>query len=222
MRVMAVVHRLGALSLVFGVACRAVPLAAAPACPVSAATITLDASAAEPAIDNSLTQPALQALAGGAHHQGRTQGLYRAEFALRSRVDFARTGQGDSACVWIEKLALEIAIVERKIYVVRKRRPGSCAYESVLAHERKHQAVDDELLREETSLIRRGLEEALAALPPASPVPRAEEDAARARLAAAVKTALARVLKTLDAERKVRQAAIDTPQEYRRVAAACG
>jgi len=221
MRVMAAVHRCGAASLILGIACWAAPLAAA-SCPAGAAQITLDASATEPTIDNDLTQPALQALAGGAHHQGRTQGLYRAEFALRSRIDFARTSQGDGACVWIEKLAVELAIVERKIYVVRKRRPGSCAYESVLAHERKHQAVDDALMREETPLIRQELEAALAALPPVAPVPPTEEHAARARLATAVKAALARALKTLDAERKVRQAAIDTPLEYRRVAAACG
>jgi len=34
------------------------------------------------------------------------------------------------------------------IYILRDRHPGSCPYESALAHERKHQAADEAALAE--------------------------------------------------------------------------
>ncbi len=222
MRVMGATHLFGALSLGIGLAFAVSPSVAAPTCPAVPPTITLDMSATEPVIDNSVTQPALQTLAAKVRHRGRAQGLYLAEFTARTHIGFARASQGGVACLWIDKLALDVAVADRKIYIVKKRVPGTCAYDAVLVHERKHQRVDDDLLREQAPLIRQAIEQALAALPAPSPVPPAEESAVRTRLAAAVQTALERALKTLDAERKVRQAAIDTPQEYRRVGAACG
>ena len=52
----------------------------------------------------------------------------------------------------------------RVIYIVRERHPGSCPYESVLAHERKHQATDEAVLVEHLPRLRRAAEDAAAAL----------------------------------------------------------
>jgi hypothetical protein len=112
--------------------------------------------------------------------------------------------------------------VDRMIYIVRERHPGACPYDSVLAHERKHQAADDAVLAEYRPRIARAASRAIAALPPPSPVPLAQGDRAEARLTTAVAHALQRVLDAMNAARAARQRSIDSPGEYRRVRAACG
>jgi hypothetical protein len=53
-------------------------------------------------------------------------------------------------------------------------------------------------------------------------VPPGEAAAIKRRLTAAVERAVNDELRALEAARHARQAAIDSPGEYRRVAAACG
>src|SRR6266852_298575 len=171
-------------------------------CPASRPAVQVSVKTAEPAIDNTLPQPALQKLAGKAYHGGRTLGLYRATIRARwhTRVG-QRDGHGET-CRWIDSIAIDIVAPERAIFIIRERRPGTCWYDSVLAHERKHQATDDAVLAEFA--------------------PRLEHAVAQQRLMAPVEEAVRRVLDALEAERRARQALIDTPREYRRVGAACG
>src|SRR6266851_3785719 len=182
-------------------------------CPASRPAVQVSVKAAEPAIDNTLPQPALQKLAGKAYHGGRTLGLYRAIIRARwhTRVG-QRDGDGET-CRWIDSIAIDI---------IRERRPGTCWYDSVLAHERKHQATDDAVLAEFAPRLEHAVARAIAGLPETAPVASAEAAAAQQRLMAPVEEAVRRVLDALEAERRARQALIDTPREYRRVGAACG
>ena len=182
------------------------------ACPSPPAEVTIDVQAGQPAIDNSLPQPALQRIAGSAHHAGRTLGLYKAEFKATWRVGLRQRRDEQATCRWVESVALTLAIFDRRIYVVRERRPGTCAYDAVLAHERKHQAVDDALIREYVPRLRRVIE---AAVPPGA---LAKEQA----LTQPIGVAIQRELAAMSAARAARQAAVDSPHEYRRVRAACG
>lgn len=184
------------------------------ACPAAPPRVTVALEMAEPSIDNSLPQLALQRLAGPAHHEGRTQGLYRATLTWRRTLRFGRSND----CRWLEAAQIDIRLAPRVIYVTRQRVPGTCPYESVLTHERKHQAVDEELLGEYRPLIENAVTAAIAALqsaPQAAATPEAP-------LAHAVDAALQRVMGSLTAARMKRQAAVDNPKEYRRVRAACG
>src|SRR6266849_2781406 len=145
-------------------------------CPASRPAVQVSVKAAEPAIDNTLPQPALQKHAGKAYHGGRTLGLYRATIRARwhTRVG-QRDGDGET-CRWIDSIAIDIVAPER----------------------------------------------AIAGLPETAPVASAEAAAAQQRLMAPVEEAVRRVLDALEAERRARQALIDTPREYRRGGAACG
>ncbi|HYM02123.1 MAG TPA: hypothetical protein VET85_04190 [Stellaceae bacterium] len=191
-------------------------------CPTSRPEIAIDLAIPEPEIDNELTQPALQALAGNAHHQGRTQGLYRVKLSAHAETAIEKAMRGDRACFRITKVSVQITMIERKIYITRKRRPGTCAFDAVLAHERKHQFLDDEILRARLPAVRGEIENAVVRLPPFAAAAAGQEGMMRARLGAAIHGALSHALKTLEAERKLRQQEVDTPREYRRVAAACG
>jgi hypothetical protein len=203
-----------------------VALAAAPAealtCPASHPAVQLSVDVAKPAVDNTLPQPALQRLAGADHHRGRTQGLYRGAIRTRWRTRISEQRSVGLVCRWIDEVAIDITVAPRTIYVTRERRPGTCPYDSVLAHERKHQAADDAVIAEFAPRLKQRVARAIAALPPPAPVPPGESAAAGRRLTAAVERAVNDELRALEAARKSRQAAIDTPGEYRRVRAVCG
>jgi hypothetical protein len=196
--------------------------AAQPLCPTPTADVKIELEVPRPAIDNTLPQPALQNLAGMQHHDGLTLGLYRTELKMTSKAQFAQHQVGDEVCVAVERVTVRISMPLRTIYIIRARRPGTCAYESVLAHERKHQAVDDALLTEEVPRLRAEIAHALAALPARHSVPMRKADHASAELSELIASIVKRSTSALFTKRAARQAEVDSPQEYRRVRAACG
>jgi hypothetical protein len=69
------------------------------------------------------------------------------------RARFRRSDADGETCVWVDQLAVTLAIPRRVIYIVRERHSGSCADESALAHERKHQAADEAVLAEQRARL---------------------------------------------------------------------
>jgi hypothetical protein len=210
----------------FGIAALALvaaaPAQAAVSCAPSVAKVAVEMDMPEPVVDNSLAQPALQNLAGSRYHGGRALGLYRMTLTIDWTARLVRSEANGRACLSIDNVTLHIGMPSRRIYIMRERHPGTCLYESVLDHERKHQAVDDEVMAEELPRLQATVEHAIAALPPTWPLPTAEADEAEHRLTAPVAAAVQRGWAELFAARAARQAEIDSPQEYRRVRAVCG
>ena len=200
----------------------AVPARAEVSCAPSSAEVAMDVDIPEPAVDNSLPQPTLQNLAGKRYHGGRTLGLYRMTLTIDWTARLMRSEADGKVCLSIDHVTLHVAMPSRRIYIVRERRPGTCPYESVLAHERKHQAVDDDVLGQGLPRLRASIERTIAALPATRPRPTTEAAEVEQRLTAPVAEAVQRGWAELSAARAARQAEIDTPQEYRRVRAACG
>lgn len=192
------------------------------ACPASKPEVTLLLRLPEPTIDNSLTQPRLQELSGKAYHDGHTMGLYRME--LQYGIEAVVMAQESAAglCQWIERVTVRVVLSPRQIYVVRERKPGTCPYDAVLAHERKHKAIDDEVFRNSAPRLKRVLESAIAGMPPEDPVPPAEEAVNKRRLVAPLREVFQSAVDEVMVERNVRQTHLDNPGEYRRVGAACG
>ncbi|HEV2550461.1 MAG TPA: hypothetical protein VGU20_24320 [Stellaceae bacterium] len=149
-------------------------------------------------------------------------GLYRTELKTSFTAHLARHQVQDEVCVAADRVTLRISMLLRTTYIVRARQPGTCGYETVLAHERKHEAVDDALLAEQVPLLRVNIADALAALPPPYPVPTRDVGAASAELSELIATVVKRGASALFAARATRQAQIDSALEYRRVRAACG
>jgi hypothetical protein len=191
-----------------------VPARAAPACPASNPTVTVELNLVEPVLDNTLPQPKLQQLAGQHHHYGHTLGLYQAQLEVGWRARVRRSEEGREACAWVDEILITVAMPKRTIYIIRERRPGSCPYESVLAHERKHQATDEAVLAEYRPRLQRAAEEAAASLP--------RRGAPATQLTVPLAAAMKRAFAALTEARTERQSAIDTPAEYRRVRAVCG
>jgi hypothetical protein len=196
--------------------------AAQPICPTPTTDVRIELNVPAPGIDNTLPQPALQSLAGMQHHGGRTLGLYRTELKMSSTAHLAQHQVGHEVCVAVDRVTVRISMPLRTIYIVRAQQPGSCGYESVLAHERKHEAADDALLAEEVLHLRVEIADALAALPPRHSVPMHKAADASAELSELIASIVRRNISALFAARAARQAQVDNPQEYRRVRAACG
>jgi hypothetical protein len=182
--------------------------------------VTLTKNIPLPKLDNTLTQPQLQAMPTNSGHRGRALGLYRGDLVSEFESRLVIERQGSDACVRLESVELRVAMPVRTIYVLRERRPGTCEYNAVLEHERKHQAVDDAVIGEHIPRLQR-LMQAAAQRVSAQRIRPGEEKAAQQRLDSELKAALNQASKTLEQERSARQLAIDTPQEYARVTAAC-
>jgi hypothetical protein len=196
----------------------ALPAQAAPSCPPSPAVIEVKRAIAPPRIDNTLPLPALQRIAGH-RRAGRALGLYTARLEAHWTIAFRRDEKGGETCRWIERVVVTLSMPSRVIYIVRERQPGTCAYESVLVHEREHQATDDAVIEEYQARLRAAAVDAIEALPAAALT--ASDPGAAERLAAPVSTALGQTVDALKREREARQKAVDTPEEYRRVNTAC-
>jgi hypothetical protein len=205
-----------------GVAALALPAQGASSCAPSKGSVAVEIRVGAPIIDNTLPQSAVQRLAGKAYHGERTLGLYRTKLTAAWTVRLGRHDEDGNACFSIDRVIVHVAMPVRTIYITRERRPGSCAYESVLAHERSHQEIDDALLAEQMPRLRQRVADAIAALPPARLVPAARDAAAQQQITAPVAAAVKRASNVLFALRKQRQSQLDTPSEYRRVDAACG
>jgi hypothetical protein len=197
------------------------PFGALADCPPSNADVTVTLHLAEPTLDNSLWQPQLQDLAGKEHHGGRTLGLYRMELQSGLRASIRSRQVGAWICLWIENVTISLTMSPRQIYVVRERAPGTCPFNAVLAHERKHQAVDDELFNQSVPWLRHRIEKAILDLPRGQPTMASEVPAIQARLNKVMGDAMSSAVADMLAERKLRQSRVDDPREYQRVGAAC-
>ncbi len=197
----------------------ALPAQAAPSCPRLPAVIEVERAIDPPRIDNTLPLPALQRIAGH-RHAGRALGFYKARLEAHWTIAFRHDEEGGEACRWIAKVVVTLSMPSRVIYIVRERRPGTCAYESVLVHEHEHQATDDAVIEEYRPRLRAAVADAIQALPAAALT--ASGPGAVERLVTPVSTALERTFDALKRGREARQKAVDTPEEYRRINAACG
>ena len=172
-----------------------------------------------PTIDNSLTQPQLQLLAEH-RHPGRALGLYHAYVSGRFNARIQMRWDEGEACLWVARIALRIEAADRRIWVIRERHPGTCAYDVVLEHERKHQQVDEEVVAAFVPKLEKALAHRAAALGVVR-VSAGEREAIQKRMLTAVNETFQAQMHTLQEERERRQQEVDTPAEYRRIGAAC-
>ena len=151
---------------------------------------------------------------GSAHHLGLTVSRveWRSEITVRSRGP-----ERGPVCALPAEVRLRLVHAEHTIRLAREVPPGGCLAGEVLAHERRHAEVNRRTLRDAGAELR-GLARTWAA--------RAEFRAADVNTAAqALQDELAQavepVLERLRAARDAGHAAIDSPEEYRRLGRVC-
>jgi hypothetical protein len=201
------------------------PATAQLACPKDRTVVTLELNEIQPTIDRSITRAELTALSGAQRGDTHTLGMYGATWTIRSQSQLQYLKEQGTprprGCVWLESVKLTVSIDPRLIRIARELRPDSCRYRSVLEHERKHQAVDDDVLARRLPWLRDHLAGALKGMRTDKPRPVGELDAIGAKLVENATRTVTAAWQQLVDERDRLQREVDTPQEYERVRLQC-
>lgn len=138
--------------------------------------------------------------------------------AFKQRID-RNTGKG---CVWIDNVTVELKL-DPTIYIANDFRDDACRHKEILEHEMQHLEVDRDItdkysaqMSDALNLILSGPDDYKTGLIPANDIERNQSV-----LSDNVEGALDVMFDKMAIERAERQAAIDTPEEYRRISGSC-
>lgn len=146
-------------------------------------------------------------------------GLTLTELKYQMKLKIEALPISNSAyCARVTAVEAELGYDDLRIYIARRFQPGSCAYESINAHELTHVAVFRDALERFYPRLQHRLERAAQSL---DPVTSSSPDTAarylRERLSAAVQPLFLEMNRDLDRA----NARLDTPERYRQEQAMC-
>lgn len=163
----------------------------------------------------------LKQLAAGEAARHQPLGLYRAEIKVGLRLDFGVWQRGPNACVWVRGAHLRALIADRTIHVAKEYHRNSCEFHAILDHEIQHARIDNLVLQVHSRPMQEALRQAAIQSGVVGPLPLADVSRAQETLSQALDVAFRTSMQALIADRNRRQASIDTPEEYARVAGLC-
>ncbi len=202
----------------------ALPAAAQGCSAVVAATVVLDVVLVPIQRDDGLSIAQLTRTPGrtpgpAGTASGHVLGLTQARYGEQSQVSALFQPMTDgSYCASAKTLTVSFGFQQRVVHVARELPPGSCIHGEVLAHEMKHVAVDEALLREYAPLIRRQLDEVVGRL---APVRSRSQQQAMAAIRRPLEAAMRAAMQEFGRERDRRQSLVDTAEEYARIRQVC-
>lgn len=194
--------------------------------PSQAATVEVSTSAPEIEFDHSLSKPDLARLGaeeyGHVHAEGSavfglTAGRVLARLAVHTLTEKRRSGQ---RCAWPSRVVATVAYDGPiAVYVAREYPRGSCQHKAILDHEMEHAAVLEGAIPDYEQRLRQALQRALdkGRFPYTGMDTKKVQAKVERHFEAAFKDAVAAAQR----ERDRRNAAIDTPESYRRTHERC-
>lgn len=159
----------------------------------------------------------------GADVQTHVGGLMSGEVRTAHNIRFVQEHfpRQHRACVYIDKIDVTIEI-RPTIFIANEYPKTGCMYRAIMEHEKKHVAVDREIISKYKVQISRAVKEELARGQNVyGPVDirsvGGKQEEIQARVTGVIKTLSA----NMGVERRKRQQAVDTLEEYERVKAKC-
>lgn len=141
------------------------------------------------------------------------QGLTLASDSLSIGVNWKEQRFSDGhACLWPVKVTARLGMPEQKVYIAANYPEGSCEYNAILTHERRHVAINLGVLRSYAGAVRQAL---LEGIRQSSPLPLSAPTSDRDLLARRLNAFARPRLLQMQAELKFRNGEIDTPAAYR-------
>lgn len=202
-----------------------VPALAEPPCPTAAPTIIIQPLFGGVEINHAYNQQGLQGLAGlgASGHASRMPvalGLTLTQVMAETQIgtELHKNWQGE-ACASLTKLEVRFGFNTHTVYIPREFPAGSCAYNAIYGHEMKHVQVDRMLVSGELANLRQKITARMRGIKPARG---GAADALTEALKRQVESAMTDIQKDFTRLRQQKQAAVDTPDEYRRVGQSCG
>lgn len=196
--------------------------AAGAVCPPAIGTYRVDVVIEMPPVeihhDYSRAQLGLLAFHGPT---GRILGVTASSLRAGTSTRYAhRPLEGEGVCVWVDHIEVLLRYEALDIYIASEYTRGSCQYEAILTHEKRHAEVAQTYLDDYVQVIR----SALASLSIPKPRdPRLVESVAAAeeKTQATITKLLEPIIARLRKDMEEAQSKIDTRAEYRRVEKQC-
>jgi len=197
------------------------------ACPAfSAPVVTLTQLRAAPQVDRTHSLYSLRDLAKGqtdhfseTYHESPV-GLTAATLTLDAnyKIMITEVPPGPTYCAQIANMDVRLGFNDTTVYIAREVQEGTCGFREVLAHESRHVATDESLINEETFPVSKAFEKAALQI---GVVQSASKENAQQQVQEAMDSFIKDTGHILSGARKVRQARIDTPEEYKRLSSVC-
>lgn len=149
---------------------------------------------------------------------GVALGLSQSMIGIESHMETSFAQSGHRLCGTIHSVTIRLRLMERVVHVAREAGADRCLFDEVLAHERRHVAVDEAFLTEAARIAHAELERRgrnYVAFDGATP------QALNAELDRMFGADLERISDRLTRLRLQRQAAVDSPQEDARMRRVC-
>ncbi|GEM_PF-2082160 len=182
--------------------------------------VRLDVAASAPAVVRNRTMAELREVAGAVEHK-IALGLYAARLRARLDVQFRYRMRAGTACLWVQGARIVVELDERTIYLARELAGDECRTRVALAHEREHARIDDRIIDRHLPQVRRAVAQAIERIGVVGPIDADEIEAEQARIGAELNRAFRQQMANLEKQRERAQAAIDTPESYRKAAGQC-
>ena len=158
----------------------------------------------------------------GADSYTKVQGLMRGTIKVESSITMGWRANkaGDENCYWYQ--GVDLVLRQAPIIYVAKEVPkGTCEYAEIIKHEKKHVAVDQQLLDEYLIIYRGALQKIVAEVGVKGPYPNLVHEESQSMMRQAVSQVVKDIHTRMRQERLYRQNNVDTLEEYERVNAAC-
>lgn len=203
------------------------PQAGAQSCPGRdrPVEVTLDAPFEPARVNHSLPIERIDALFRQTNGDATVRGAERAvgltrtssEFRFETRTEAFQRADG-RFCVYLRRLDARLAQVDTTIYVAREYPRDSCNYSVIYEHEKIHVGIYYFTHQDYAERLQALLRRLVQGVNPRIVNTRAE---ARRAHAQAIEAGVAGLLDAMEAERKRKNAALDSPQNYARERAKC-
>ena len=148
---------------------------------------------------------------------GYTNGKVKADFEMQ----FAYQAYGaGNFCLWPGTVRVHVSYVP-DVFIASDYREGGCRYKDTLAHEFRHVHTDIDTLKKYLPALENAARAEARRMEAPPPMSQSRMIRVRQEFIDRVQAAISVPLNKLDAERKEKQALIDTRQEYLRASHAC-
>ncbi|MDW9478946.1 hypothetical protein GOB57_09660 [Sinorhizobium meliloti] len=148
-----------------------------------------------------------------------TQGVTRVDYTASYSTEYLSRRRSDGSwCSTVNNVVVDFGfLAPPSIYIASALPPGSCMYDEVMKHEYEHLRIARETLESGRKWITRALKEELSKKGGVGPTP----DAANSQIERRVSGIVNKITSGLYAAARVKNLALDTPENYARLGKAC-
>ncbi len=159
----------------------------------------------------------------GPQHKTTVSGLMSGSIQVRTQAEFIheKYEQADLGCVYLKNINVEVKI-DPTIFIAREYKNGSCYHNAVLNHERKHVREDQLIVNKYVGRIGRSLQDLIKGKTDGfGPYQLDRLDSVQKNVEQAVNQVVTRYNDDMNKERRRRQQAIDSLEEYESIGSRC-